>query len=143
MSGSRKRLTGPQKRPRTHRITLTTCVHLIWGRRRVGERQTSSQPSWKLSQKKREDFSEILKLQGFASGSAGKESETQKIRVGDMGSIPGSGKSPGGGNDNSLQDSCLDNSMDRHSPWGRLQLDTAEHPHKDNHREERDQLEGN
>ena len=33
--------------------------------------------------------------------------------VGDMGTIPGSGKSPGGGNDNSLQDSCLENSTDR------------------------------
>ena len=60
-----------------------------------------------------------------------------------MGSIPGSGKSPGGGNDNPLQDSCLENSTDRHSPWGRLQLDTTGHPHKDNCREEKDRLEGN
>ena len=28
-----------------------------------------------------------------------------------MGSIPGSGRSPGGGNDNPLQYSCLENSM--------------------------------
>ena len=35
--------------------------------------------------------------------------------VGDVktGSIPGSGRSPRGGNDNSLQYSCRDNSMDR------------------------------
>ena len=32
---------------------------------------------------------------------------------GDMGSIPGSGRSHGGGNDNPLQYSCLENSMDR------------------------------
>ena len=31
----------------------------------------------------------------------------------DPGSIPGSGRSPGGGNGNSLQHSCLENSMDR------------------------------
>ena len=33
--------------------------------------------------------------------------------AGDMGSIPGSGKSPGGGNDNPLQYSHLENSMGR------------------------------
>ena len=33
--------------------------------------------------------------------------------AGDMGSIPGSGRSPGGGNDNPLQYSCLENSMER------------------------------
>ena len=30
----------------------------------------------------------------------------------DVGSIPGSGRSPGGGNGNSLQYSCLENTMD-------------------------------
>ena len=33
--------------------------------------------------------------------------------VGDVGSIPGSGRSPGEGNDNPLQYSCLENLMDR------------------------------
>ena len=32
--------------------------------------------------------------------------------AGDEGSIPGSGKSPGGGNGNPLQCSCLENPMD-------------------------------
>ena len=31
----------------------------------------------------------------------------------DAGSIPGLGRSPGGGNGNPLQDSCLENPMDR------------------------------
>ena len=31
----------------------------------------------------------------------------------EVGSIPGSGRSPGVGNGNLLQDSCLENSMDR------------------------------
>ena len=37
--------------------------------------------------------------------------------VGNVGSIPGSGRSPGGGNGNSLQYSCLKNSMDRGAWW--------------------------
>ena len=31
----------------------------------------------------------------------------------DVGSVPGSGRSPGEGHDNSLHDSCLENPMDR------------------------------
>ena len=34
----------------------------------------------------------------------------------DMGSIPGSGRSPGGGHGNPLQYSCLENPVDR-GPW--------------------------
>ena len=37
--------------------------------------------------------------------------------VRDGGSIPGSGRSPGGGNDNPLQYSCLGNPMDRGAWW--------------------------
>ena len=33
--------------------------------------------------------------------------------AGDPGSMPGSGRSPGGGNGNPLQSSCLENPMDR------------------------------
>ena len=35
----------------------------------------------------------------------------------DAGSIPGSGRSPGEGNGNPLQYSCLENSMDRGAWW--------------------------
>ena len=35
----------------------------------------------------------------------------------EAGSIPGSGKSPGVGNDNTLQDSCLGNPMDKGALW--------------------------
>jgi len=34
-----------------------------------------------------------------------------------VGSIPGLGRSPGGGHSNPLQDSCLENSMDRGAWW--------------------------
>jgi len=37
----------------------------------------------------------------------------QLAMLGDLGSIPGSGRSPGEGNGNPLQYSCLENSMDR------------------------------
>ena len=43
---------------------------------------------------------------GFPGGSGGKESA---CNAGDLGSISGSGRSPGGGNGNSLQYSCLEN----------------------------------
>ena len=38
-------------------------------------------------------------------------------KAGDVGLIPGSGRSPGEGNNNSLQHSCLGNPMDR-AAWG-------------------------
>ena len=37
--------------------------------------------------------------------------------AGDRGSIPGSERSPGEGNDNPLQDSCLGNLLDREAWW--------------------------
>ena len=46
---------------------------------------------------------------GFAGGSDGK---TSAYNVGDLGSIPGLGRSPGEGNGNPLQYSCLENSME-------------------------------
>ena len=47
---------------------------------------------------------------GFPGGSNGKESACS---IGDPSLIPESGKSPGEGNGNPLQYSCLGNSMDR------------------------------
>ena len=35
----------------------------------------------------------------------------------DTGSMPGLGRSPGGGNDNPLQSFCLDNPTDREASW--------------------------
>ena len=46
-------------------------------------------------------------------GSAGKESTYNAGDPGDMGSISGSGRCPGGGNGNPLQNSHLKNPMDR------------------------------
>ena len=57
-----------------------------------------------------------IDLSGFPSGSEGKASA---CNAGDLGSIPGSGISPGRGNGNPLQYSCLENSMDREA-WQAL-----------------------
>ena len=62
----------------------------------------------------------------FPGGSDGKESACNS---GHLGSIPGSGGSPGEGSGNPLQYSCLRNSVDRGavcSPWGCEELDTTE-----------------
>ena len=40
--------------------------------------------------------------------------------AGDSGSIPGSGRFPGGGSGNPLQYSCLGNLMDRESWWATI-----------------------
>jgi len=58
----------------------------------------------------------------FPCGSVGKEST---CNVGDLGSIPGLGRSPGEGKGYPLQYSGLENSMD-YSPWGRKESDTSE-----------------
>ena len=50
----------------------------------------------------------------FPGGLDGKEST---CNVGDLGSIPGLGRSPGGGHDNPLQYSFLENHMDRGAWW--------------------------
>ena len=65
---------------------------------------------------------------GFPGGSDSKESA---CNVGDLGSITGLGRSLGGGHDNLLQYSCLENSMDKRSlvgssPWGCKEPDMTE-----------------
>ena len=51
---------------------------------------------------------------GFPGGSDGKGSA---CNAGDVSLIPGLGRSPGGGNGNSLQYFCLDNPMDKEAWW--------------------------
>ena len=65
---------------------------------------------------------------GFPGSSAGKESA---CNVGDLSSIPGLGRSAGGGHGNPLQHSCLENlhgqrSLEGYSPWGRREWDRTE-----------------
>ena len=65
---------------------------------------------------------------GFPGGSHSKEST---CNVGDLGSIPGLGRSPGGRHGNPLQYSCLENpygqrSLAGYSPWSCKELDMTE-----------------
>ena len=62
---------------------------------------------------------------------SGSDSKESCCSVGDLGLIPGSGRSHGEGNGYPLQYSCLDNSMNSivhggYSPWGRKELDMTE-----------------
>ena len=66
--------------------------------------------SWGLSQ-------EISFKMDFSGGSVGKESTNNAGEAGDTCSIPGLGRSPGGGNGYPLQDSCLGDPRDREAWW--------------------------
>ena len=59
-------------------------------------------------------FQEVVLDRDFPGGSDGKASV---YKVGDLGSIPGSGRSPGEVNGNPLQYYCLENSMDGGAWW--------------------------
>ena len=65
---------------------------------------------------------------GFLGGSVIKN---LPANAGDIGSIPGLGRCPGGGNGKPLQYACLGNPMDRrawqgYSPWGCKESDKTE-----------------
>ena len=56
----------------------------------------------------------IIGVPGFLGGS---EVKVSACNAGDLGSIPGLGGSPGEGNGNPLQYSCLENPMDGGARW--------------------------
>ena len=87
------------------------------GSQRVGHDSNWSELNWLLSV-------------GFPGSSDGKESACS---AGDLGSIPGLGRYPGGEHGNPLQYSCLENPQGQrnlavadYSPWGQKELDTTE-----------------
>ena len=53
----------------------------------------------------------------FVFGLCGSDGKDSSFSAGDMGSVPGLGRSPGGGHGNPLQCSCLKNPMDRGAWW--------------------------
>ena len=59
----------------------------------------------------------IAAIMNFPDGSVVKNLPANARDTRDMGSIPGLGRSAGGGNGNPLQHSCLENSMDRGAWW--------------------------
>ena len=66
---------------------------------------------------------------GFLGGSAGKESA---CNAGDISLTSGLGRYPGGGNGNPLQDSCLEDSMDR-GAWKAAVQGVAKEPDMNEH----------
>ena len=74
-----------------------------------------------------------IRVEGLPWWLCGKESA---CIAGDLGSIPGLGRSPGGGHGNPLQYSCLENpcggrnrNMAGYSPWGQKELDMTATKH--------------
>ena len=62
-------------------------------------------------------YTRIYTYTGFPGGEVVKNSPANAGDTRDMGSIPGSGRSPGEWNGNPLQCSFLENSMDRGAWW--------------------------
>ena len=84
------------------------------------------------SQRVRHDWAtqHILPMVGFPDGSVGKESSCSAGDTGDVGSIPGSGRNPGGGNGYPLQYSCLDILVPwTEGPWHPEELDRTVYVH--------------
>ena len=59
----------------------------------------------------------LASVMGFPGGLVVKESSCNAGALKDAGSIPGWGRSPGGGHGNPLQHSCLENPVDRGAWW--------------------------
>ena len=66
---------------------------------------------------KREDLDVVQWPKCFPGGS---DSKASACSAGDLGSIPGSGRSPGEGNGNPLQYSCLENPTDGRGWWATI-----------------------
>ena len=65
-----------------------------------------------LSILQRKKLDKQKKVDLFSDFPGGSDSKTSAYNAGDPGLIPGLGRSPGEGNSNTLQDSCLENLMD-------------------------------
>ena len=117
----------PKRRKKKKTIhKITTIAQLVKNPSAMQER--SWLHSWVRKISWRRDRLPIPVFLGFPGGSVGKESACNE---GDLGLIPGLGRSPGGGRGNQLQYSCLENShrqrtLEGYSPWGHKESDTVE-----------------
>ena len=73
----------------------------------------------------------VLASQQYLGNSLVTDGKVSACNAGDLGSIPGSGRPPGGGHGTPLQYSCLGNphgqrSLVGYSPWGRKESVTTE-----------------
>ena len=67
--------------------------------------------------------SNMVQMSPFSTSDfpGGSDVKASVCNAGDLGSIPGLGRSPGEGNGNPLQYSCLENPMDRGASWATVQ----------------------
>ena len=75
----------------------------------------AEEPGWLQSmglQRVRHNLSDLACMWPFIRFPGGSEVKASAWNVGDLGSIPGSGRSPGEGNGTPLQYSCLENPME-------------------------------
>ena len=102
----------------TARRLWITILHCTWGKKKIcgGARSHFKHSSHNSKRKKRgiTVSSFFFWRGGLPWWLSGKESACQP---GDMGSIRGSGRPPGGGHGNPLQYSCLENPKDREAWW--------------------------
>ena len=128
--------------PRTPRMQL----HLVLTESHKSGGQTE-QVSARVNEERRQAPAKAVEIisnshicsetSGFSTGSVGQESAFNAGDTGDRGSIPGSGSSPGEGNGNPLQYSCLENSMDKRAWWSTVhgvtkESDKTEQPKNNN-----------
>ena len=100
-------------------VAISFCRGPSWSRNQtciscvscIGRRSLYLWATWKALS--RVYCTSVILNKSFPDGSVGKESTCNAGDTGDTGSIPGSGRSPGGGNDNTLPYPCLSNHMDR------------------------------
>ena len=71
---------------------------------------------WQQYKGKEKGIRIVLLLKGFYTTYGGSDGKASACNAGDPGLIPRSGRSPGEGNGNPLQHSCLENPMDG-GPW--------------------------
>ena len=96
-------------------LCLNGVLRLSWNIRLARETQHRRRNVPFLSGKQKRNFQgQHVRSEGFPRWLSGVKNSPAKAGVaGDLGSIPGSGRSPGAGNGNQLQYSCLGNFMDR------------------------------
>ena len=90
--------------------------------------EVRNRQTWRITYMWNLKYDTNAPIQGFPGDSEGKETA---CNVGDPGSTPGSGRFLEEGHGNSLQSSCLENSIDRgawlgYSPWDCKESDTTE-----------------
>ena len=109
-------------------LTLLLSAQLKWVVKNAGDSRRLGFDSWAGKLPWGRKWQPTPVFMGFAGGSDGKKSARN---AGALGVIPGMERSPGGGQGNPLQYSCLKNPHGQRnlvaSPWGRKEAHTTEH----------------